>query len=166
MEEAMPVLEDVLQPGLRIVFCGSAVGSASAARQAYYAGRGNQFWPVLLRTGLTSRLLIPEEYRSLTEFGIGLTDINKTEYGSDRMLTKSASDGPCLQTKILQYAPKVLAFNGKRSAQAYLNCKSPPFGLHPQTIGSTQIFVLPSTSGAARGFWDESHWQALAHLTT
>ena len=34
----MCVLRDVLTPGLCIVFCGTAVGSASARRQAYYAG--------------------------------------------------------------------------------------------------------------------------------
>lgn len=160
----MTVLDDVLQAGLRIIFCGSAVGAVSARRQAYYAGPGNQFWPVLFHTGLTSRLLSPEEYRSLTEFEIGLTDINKTESGSDRVLTRSASDASSLQAKILHYAPKVLAFNGKRAAQVYLNTKTLAYGLQPQTIGPTQIFVLPSTSGAARGFWNEDHWHTLADL--
>jgi TDG/mug DNA glycosylase family protein len=30
-----------------------------------------------------------------------------------------------------------------------------------ERIGSTAVFVLPSTSGAARRYWDESHWHAL-----
>ena len=39
-----PVLPDVLMPGLRVVFCGYAPGTASAHAGAYYAGPGNRFW--------------------------------------------------------------------------------------------------------------------------
>lgn len=43
----MPVPPDLLAPHLRLVFCGTAAGNVSAARGAYYAGPGNQFWPIL-----------------------------------------------------------------------------------------------------------------------
>jgi len=43
------VLPDVLTPGLQVVFCGTAAGTASAKRGAYYAGPGNQFWPMRVR---------------------------------------------------------------------------------------------------------------------
>ena len=43
----MTVLPDVLEPGLTVVFCGTAVGATSAQVRAYYAGRGNRFWEVL-----------------------------------------------------------------------------------------------------------------------
>ena len=49
----MSVLPDVLVPGLAVVFCGSAVGAASARRRAYYAGPGNAFWRTLSEVGLT-----------------------------------------------------------------------------------------------------------------
>jgi TDG/mug DNA glycosylase family protein len=39
----MTVLPDVLEPGLRVVFCGTAVGAMSTQVGAYYAGCGNQF---------------------------------------------------------------------------------------------------------------------------
>lgn len=164
----MTVLDDVLRPGLQVVFCGSAVGAKSALRKAYYAGPGNQFWPVLFRAGFTDRQLAPEEYRNIVEFGIGLTDINKRESGSDRSLSKAAFDADGLRERILRHAPRFLAFNGKKSAQAYFGKtrKALAYGLQPETIGTTQIFVLPSTSGAARGFWDETHWHALAKMLT
>src|SRR3546814_13773735 len=50
-----PVLPDVLAPGLRLVFCGSAAGRKSAELGAYYAGPGNKFWPTLYEIGLTPR---------------------------------------------------------------------------------------------------------------
>ena len=77
------VLRDVLEPGLRLVFCGTAAGTASARAGAYYAGPGNAFWPALYETGLTPELLEPAEFARLPEFGIGLTDICKVSFGSD-----------------------------------------------------------------------------------
>ncbi len=49
----MSVLPDLLAPDLDIVFCGTAVGTASARRGAYYAGPGNAFWPTLFKVGLS-----------------------------------------------------------------------------------------------------------------
>ena len=43
----MVVLPDVLERGLKVVFCGTALGPTSAQVGAYYAGPGNQFWDVL-----------------------------------------------------------------------------------------------------------------------
>src|SRR3546814_6083057 len=55
-----PVLPDVLAPGLRLVFCGSAAGRKSAELGAYYAGPGNKFWPTLYEIGLTPRHFRPQ----------------------------------------------------------------------------------------------------------
>jgi uracil DNA glycosylase superfamily protein len=56
---AAPVLPDVLAPGLRVVFCGYAPGTASARTGAYYAGPGNRFWITLREVGLTPLLIRP-----------------------------------------------------------------------------------------------------------
>ena len=55
----MSVLPDVLAPGLRAVFCGTAAGTKSAIAGAYYAGPGNKFWPTLHAIGLTPRRFAP-----------------------------------------------------------------------------------------------------------
>ena len=82
-----PVLPDVLGPGLRIVFCGMAAGNRSAREGVYYAGPGNKFWPTLHRIGLTPYQLDPTEFRSVQRYGVGLTDICKTESGPDGSLS-------------------------------------------------------------------------------
>ena len=56
------VLPDLIKPGLKIVFCGTAAGNVSAARGAYYAHPQNRFWSALHAFGLTPRKLEPEEY--------------------------------------------------------------------------------------------------------
>ena len=73
------MLPDVLASDLKVVFCGTAVGDQSARRKAYYAGRGNKFWTILYRTGLTPIMLEPEEYEKLLDFDIGLTDCDCQE---------------------------------------------------------------------------------------
>jgi double-stranded uracil-DNA glycosylase len=160
----MPILPDVLQPHLKIVFCGTAVGARSAKIGAYYAGPGNRFWPTLFQVGLIPRQLRPQDYRSLVDYGIGLTDIAKDRSGGDHVLTPADFDGLTLRAKIEQFAPKVLAFNGKRAAQEFYGRKVVAYGRQPERLGATTVFVLPSTSGAARGFWDERYWQALAEF--
>jgi TDG/mug DNA glycosylase family protein len=83
----MSVLPDVLAPNLAIVFCGTAVGTASALRRAYYAGPGNAFWRTLFEVGLTPRVLEPDEHAFILEFGLGLTDLAKNISGADHVLS-------------------------------------------------------------------------------
>ena len=161
------ILPDILEQDLRIVFCGSAAGAASARAGAYYAGPGNKFWTILHRAGLTPRLLGPANFKELPDFGIGLTDLAKHASGSDASLPAKADDPAGLHDKILRCQPAFLAFNGKRSAQVFLKnhagVRTVDYGLQRWTVGKTTIFVLPSTSGAANGFWDEGPWHDLAH---
>ena len=155
------VLLDTLQPGLRVTFCGTAVGPTSARVGVYYAGPGNQFWDVLFRTGLTPRRLEPHEFKILPRHGIGLTDLAKKQSGTDDEVDTSGFDIDALRLKIARFAPKALAFNGKRAARAFFE-RPVAYGRQPEPIGQTTVFVLPSTSGAARGYWDESFWRELA----
>jgi len=158
----MTVLPDVLAPGLKVVFCGTAASTTSAQAGAYYAGPGNRFWEVLFHIGLTPHRLGPQEFRTLLEYGIGLTDLVKTCSGPDNSLSSAAFEVASFLSKIKQFAPKALAFNGKRAAKEFYNRRYVDYGCQLEAIGPTVIFVLPSTAGLARRYWDESHWRRLA----
>lgn len=161
----MTVLPDVLRTGLRVVFCGTAAGTASARAGAYYAGPGNRFWGILFETGLTPRRLDPHQFAEVITYGIGLTDVVKTASGSDASLPTQAFDPDRLRQRIIELGPAVLAFNGKRSAKSFFEATKVEFGRQSVQLGSTALFVLPSTSGAARGFWEPRYWYELAeHL--
>jgi len=164
LPEAMPVLPDILQEGLRIVFCGTAAGTVSAARGAYYAGPGNRFWSILHHIGLTPRQLKPAEFPLLPQFGIGLTDIAKHVSGADSDLPANSFDPTGLATRIRSVRPDVLAFNGKKAASLFLEKPGSQINYGP-AVGPDDfpmVFVLPSTSGAARATWDEGPWFELA----
>ena len=147
-----------------VAFCGTAVGNVSAARGEYYAGPGNKFWPILHEIGLTPRLLTPGEYRRLFEYGIGLTDVIKDQAGRDSQLDFTGSDPEGLREKILRFSPAVLAFNGTKAAKLFLGVRRVDQGLQVEQAGETRLFVAPSTSGAARGFWNEGYWYELARM--
>jgi double-stranded uracil-DNA glycosylase len=155
------LVPDVLAPGLRIVFCGTAPSKASAAARAYYARPGNRFWPALHAAGFTPRRFHPSEYAQLLELGIGLTDLCKGHSGNDDELPAGALDRAALQSKIERYRPAVVAFTSKNAAQAFLG-RSVGYGWQDERVGETRLFVLPSPSGQATRFWDEAPWRALA----
>ena len=159
------VLPDVLDHNLRIIFCGSAPSPKSAAEVAYYAGPGNRFWDVLWEVGIIPEKIIPSQFSSVIKYGVGLTDLAKRATGIDVDIPKSCYEKEKLRKKISIFAPCWCAFNGKRPAQEFLN-RSVEYGIQSERIFKTRIFVLPSTSGAARRFWEKRHWEDLSKLLT
>jgi double-stranded uracil-DNA glycosylase len=159
------VLDDLLKPGLQLVVCGTAAGTASAKANAYYAGPGNAFWRTLFATGLTPMQLAPSEYARLLQYGIGLTDLCKVRHGSDAEVGSEEFDVDGLRNRIGAVEPAYLAFNGKNAARGALERE---VGLGPQEerIGGAAVWVLPSTSAAARRYWDIEPWQELARVCT
>ncbi len=158
------LIPDVLAPGLRVVFCGTALGHESARRKAYYAHPGNAFWKTLYRLGLTPHQLLPEAYPQVLQYGIGLTDLCKTFSGNDHELPSGCFDAPALEEKIRRFQPRYLAFTSKTAASAFLGLPvgKIPYGFQREGIGATSLYVLPSPSGQARRWWREEVWEALA----
>jgi TDG/mug DNA glycosylase family protein len=160
------VLDDLLRDGLRIVFCGTQAGTVSARKRAYYAGPGNRVWQTRFDVGLVPAVLQPQDYPHLLDHGIGLTDMAKVTSGPDSSLRSSHFDPEGFATKVLRFQPHLIAFNGKRAAAAALGVTtgSLQYGLQDRALGRSRISILPSTSGAARGFWTIEPWQEAARL--
>jgi double-stranded uracil-DNA glycosylase len=157
-------LPDLLVPGLLVVFCGTAASSESAKRGEYYAGHGNKFWITLCRVGLTDQVLRPNEYQKLFCYSIGLTDLAKRASGADSSIRPNEFDVANFAAKIKKHKPKVICFNGKKAAKIYYHNHQIEFGKQIEKIEGSTVFVLPSTSGAANGFWDIAYWQEVADL--
>ena len=157
------MLPDHLRPGLLAVFCGNAAGSASARKGHYYAGPGNKFWRTLYEVGLTPRQLSPSEDLTILEYELGLTDVCKVRAGSDREVGTGHWDVAGLVAKLDHYTPKWIAFNGKTAARAALGAVD-HYGEQPEGLSGVRVFVLPSTSGAARRYWSIDPWREFARL--
>jgi len=157
------ILADSIRPGLRVVFCGTALGAVAARKRAYYAGPGNAFYKTLHEIGLTPRRLEPTEYPELLDYGIGLTDICKTRSGSDQEVGRDGFDVERLVALLEENRPGWIAFNGKNSAGGAFG-RPVEYGRQDERFAGVPAFVLPSTSGAARRYWDVSLWRELAML--
>jgi TDG/mug DNA glycosylase family protein len=156
------LVPDLLAPGLDLVFCGTAPSPASYAARAYYANPGNAFWATLHAVGLTPERLAPQRYPELLGWGIGLTDLNKTEYGSDHELSAHAMDARSLHAKLRKYRPAAVAFTSKNAASLGLGRKALAYGRQSEVLEGAAVFVLASPSGRARSFWTLEPWRAAA----
>ena len=162
------MLKDVLTYNLEVVFCGTAKGKISAKLGYYYAGPGNKFYTILNQAGFTPRQISPSECFGINKYHIGLTDLVHEECGNDSEIKDSSYDVNGLIKKIIKYKPKFIAFNSKKGASFALGLggvtKKVNYGLQNKLIGDSKVFVLPSTSGNARRYWDESYWFKLHEL--
>lgn len=158
------IVPDLLRDGLDLVLCGTAPSRASKEAGAYYAHPGNIFWKTLFDVSLTPRLVAPKDYACLLAWNIGLTDLNKTEWGADSELSHAAFDVAAFSGKMRRNAPRVIAFTSKFAASQFFGKKALSYGLQPETLFDSALFVAPSTSGRARNYFQIEHWSALAAL--
>lgn len=157
------VLQDLLQDSLRVVLCGTAASSVSAAAGAYYANKQNKFWKILYEVNLIPEPLQAHQYRNLLRHGIGLTDLVKTHFGMDNQIPLSKLDDSRarLSASIAAFRPAFLAFTSKTAGQKFLGGKR-DYGEQSERIGETRVWILPSTSGAANGSWRPEIWHQFA----
>lgn len=85
----------------------------------------------------------------------------KTRAGSDLEVGESGFDVAGLLERLQRAAPAYVGFNGKKAGQVVLG-RPVAYGPQPERLAGAEVYVVPSTSGAARGFWDEKHWLELA----
>jgi TDG/mug DNA glycosylase family protein len=160
------ILPDVLAGGLDLVLCGSAPSRASHAARAYYAKPGNRFWPALAAVGLTPCQLRPQDYARVLEFGLGLTDLNKTEFGCDHELSPDGYDVEGFADKMRRFRPAAVAFDSKTVGRCFLQAAFGPgpvgYGRQPRDWEGIALFVVPSPSGLARRFWTLDPWHEVA----
>jgi TDG/mug DNA glycosylase family protein len=146
-------LADILGPGLRVVITGTIAARDRADREHYYATPGNAFWLLLHESGLTPRFLQPDEDHLLPTFGVGVTDLVRTD--SSRPGQLSVFDLPALDRALHSAAPRVVAFVSKTAASAYARAAGERlprgYGELSWQVAGRPAFVLPGPSGANNG---------------
>ncbi len=165
-ESGVSAVPDILAPELDIVFCGINPGLRSAAAGHHFANPRNDFWRLLADSGLTPRLLAPEEQSKLLEYGRGLTNAaSRTTKGSgDLRRADFAGAAARLEALARDLRPRFIAFVGKTAYEGAFGMRA-ALGLQAHALGETRLFVLPSTSpaNAAVGYDERLHWfRALA----
>jgi TDG/mug DNA glycosylase family protein len=140
---------DVIATNLRVLFCGINPGLYTAAIGHHFGRPGNRFWPALHLAGFTSRLLDPSEERQLLDWGYGITNIvpGATATAAELSVEQLQGGARSLVRKVRRYTPKFLAVVGIDAYRKAFGRPKAQLGLQPETMGPTQVWLLPNPSG-------------------
>lgn len=148
-DEARHILPDILAPTVDVVIVGAAVPDKSAGAGHYYARGGNSFWRRLHAARLTPRLMTHLKDRGLLNYGIGLTDLDKTSQSNTNV--GLLYDVAGFLEKMSAIRPDWIVFNGKDPVddgyRRLAGVRRRGFGRQAWTIEGSRVFVAPSTSG-------------------
>ncbi|HYB95823.1 MAG TPA: mismatch-specific DNA-glycosylase [Vicinamibacterales bacterium] len=156
MADALPPLRDRIRPGVRVLFVGINPGIRSSQTGHHFAGFSNRFWMLLYESKLVPERITYEDDDRLPEWGYGITNIvARPTPGIDTILPHEYVEGRTkLRRKIARYRPAVVAMVGVTVFRAMFPERKGPVTLGPQaeTIGNTEVFVLPNPSGRNANF--------------
>ena len=144
-----PVLPDILAPDLVVLFCGINPGMRSATAGAHFANPRNDFWRLLRDSGLTPRLLAPQEQWDLLRLRLGITNAAHRPTAGSGDLRRGDFEGAGMRLHriAVDLRPRVVAFVGKEAYRGVF-ARRPVLGLQPHRLVDSRLFVLPSTSPA------------------
>jgi double-stranded uracil-DNA glycosylase len=141
----MATLPDYLRKGMKLIVVGCNPSDRSARVGHYYAGRGNEFWPLLYDAGIVPELLDAKDDKRVIEFGVGLTNLVKraTRTAEEIDRQEFAEGRILLAQKLEEYAPRVIAFNGRTVYEKFAQSTG-KLGLQKKKLYGAQVFVLPA----------------------
>lgn len=145
----MQGIADVIDSGLRVLFCGINPGLMSAETGHHFARPGNRFWPALHLSGFTPRQLKPAEQRELLNYRLGITNVVDRPSARADELTRAeyVAGGENLVAKVLTYQPEWLAVVGVTAYRDAFGERTARIGKQDRLIGDTRVWILPNPSG-------------------
>jgi double-stranded uracil-DNA glycosylase len=140
---------DVIAPNLRVLFSGINPGLWSAAVGHHFARPGNRFWKALHLSGLTPRLLAPDEEPELLRLGLGITNLvdRATAGAADLTPAELRAGAERLAAKVIRTRPAVVAVLGVGAYRTAFARPRAAVGPQPDPIGGARAWVLPNPSG-------------------
>ncbi|WP_123028651.1 G/U mismatch-specific DNA glycosylase [Mycolicibacterium stellerae] len=145
---------DILTTGLNVVFCGINP-AATAARDGHnFSHPSNRFWSVLHLAGFTDVRLQPDQERRLLTYGYGITAVVTRPTSRAVAITDAEilSAAPDFEATVRRFAPKAIAFLGKRAVRVMSARDDLTWGRQSFGIADAAVWVLPNPSGLNRGF--------------
>ncbi|MGO8677065.1 MAG: G/U mismatch-specific DNA glycosylase [Limisphaerales bacterium] len=149
---------DVVAMGLQILFCGINPGLYSAFAGHHFARPGNRFWPALFASGLTDRLLRPDEERELLRLGCGITNlVARASAAADELSREELVAGArALERKVRKCRPRTVAILGIGAYRQAFGRPAATIGPQPAEMAGASIWVLPNPSGLNAHFTPKS----------
>jgi TDG/mug DNA glycosylase family protein len=148
-------VDDLVGPGLRLLFVGINPGLWTAAVNAHFARPGNRFWPALHRAGITehevdaSSGLTPADADELLAKGVGISNlVNVATARADELTPEQLRAGvERLRQLVARTRPRVVAVLGLTAYRAAFGVRTAPTGRQPEPFEGAELWVLPNPSG-------------------
>jgi TDG/mug DNA glycosylase family protein len=157
---------DILKTGLRAVFCG--INPAASAERAghNFSTPSNRFWTVLHLSGFTAERLRPQDERRLLDFNCGVTAVvRRPTWRADEVSPEEFRRArPEFEERMRRFAPRSLAFLGKRAFTAMMDVGDVSWGHQPEAFAGIATWILPNPSGFNRGFTLDALVRAYSEL--
>jgi TDG/mug DNA glycosylase family protein len=142
-------IDDVIAPGLDILFVGINPGLWSGLTGYHFANPANRFWRAIALAGLTDGVLEPSEQRGLLDSGIGIVNLvarttaSAAELGRDEL----RAGGLALEAKVERFRPRTVAFLGISTYRIAFDAPAVEVGLQAERLAGAPVWVLPNPSG-------------------
>jgi double-stranded uracil-DNA glycosylase len=145
---------DILARGLDVIFCGLNPASSAAVSGHNFSNGSNRFWTVLHLAGFTDVRLQPQDERRLLEYGCGISAVVRrpTKRAAEVLPEEFRQARLGFEAKMQHYAPRSIAFLGKRALSAMIGRADVDWGRFPTEFAGTMAWILPNPSGLNRGF--------------
>ncbi len=148
-------VDDLIGPGLRLLFVGINPGLWTAAVNAHFARPGNRFWPALYRAGITDRLVDASggmsgaDRRHVVDRGIGITNIVPTASARAEELTREElrAGAARLCETVEHLRPAVVAVLGLTAYRQAFGRGAAAAGRQEEAIAGAELWIAPNPSG-------------------
>ena len=148
-------VDDLVGPGLRLLFVGINPGLWTAATGTHFAHPGNRFYPALLRAGLIDRPIdrgrgMDDADRAhLIGRGIGITNLvaRATAKASELSAVELHAGGERLIAFVERHRPAVVAIAGITAYRAAFGARRAELGRQPEPFAGSELWIVPNPSG-------------------
>lgn len=148
-------VDDLVGPGMRLLFVGINPGLWTAAVNAHFARPGNRFWTALQLAGITagridaSRGLLPADREELLAAGVGIS--NLVPYATaraDELTAEQLRAGVAPLTELVRrWHPRVVAMLGLTAYRLAFGDRTGQQGRQQAGLAGAELWVLPNPSG-------------------
>ncbi len=154
-------VDDLVGPGLKLLFVGINPGLWTAAVQTHFAHPTNRFYPALAAAGITeyevdrAAGMTDDDRAHLVSRGIGITNLVRraTARASELSAEELREGGERLQRFVAEHRPAVVAIAGVTAYRDAFGERAAALGRQPETLDSTihwsdaALWVVPNPSG-------------------
>ena len=154
-------VDDLVGPGLKLLFVGINPGLWTAAVQTHFAHPTNRFYPALAAAGITeyevdrAAGMSDADRAHLVARGGGMTNLvgGATARASELSATELREGGERLPRFVAEHRPKVVAIAGISAYRDAFGDRAAVLGRQPETLDSASrwsgaaLWVVPNPSG-------------------